>query len=89
MMIPNPFRFIAAMSLAFWYWICRYQVLASVEEQEFRMWQCYMCPFSDNGQCGKCSCFIPAKVVLASEQCPVKRWKRIKCKKNLTRGHSA
>lgn len=28
-------------------------------------------------RCGKCGCYLPAKTKVTSEQCPIKRWKKI------------
>lgn len=89
MIIPNPIRFVAAMSLALWYWMRQYQLLVTPKEYEVRDQKCDICPFNVNGQCVKCSCLLAAKISLASEQCPIKRWKRVKRKKSLTQGHAA
>lgn len=72
------------MSVAFWYWLRGYEVLASREVQSARDWKCFNCSKFDNGQCTLCTCYVPAKVVIASEKCPIGKWGRVKVKKHLT-----
>lgn len=38
---------------------------------------CEGCDFAKEGVCGKCGCLIMAKVMLATEKCPVGKWKRV------------
>lgn len=35
---------------------------------------CDTCEFSDGLQCQKCTCFIPLKIKLSTESCPVGAW---------------
>tara|TARA_R110000751_G_scaffold265734_1_gene364810 strand:- start:28 stop:393 length:366 start_codon:yes stop_codon:yes gene_type:complete len=49
----------------------------SEEQQKERMEICKGCEFykSDgNPTCGKCGCFLKAKVAWASESCPIGKW---------------
>lgn len=73
--IDSPFRAIfAGMKLA----ICKFlgfRVLATEDEQEQRLNECEDCvELTTERQCRVCTCFIDAKVILATEGCPKKLW---------------
>lgn len=65
-------------------WLFGFDVLAN-DNEEMDRWRCCLnCPHrkpipgvSDMGQCQICSCLIEFKVKLASEKCPIGKWKRI------------
>lgn len=81
-MAPSPFRFIYAMARLAWARLRGYETLATTEEAEARLENCYDCPFfSEKGQCLHCGCFVEAKALLLTEQCPIKKWLRVWRKK--------
>jgi hypothetical protein len=61
-------------------WINSGLKLASKEETEKRRQICISCPFWDSlalnstGRCKKCGCSTWAKIKLATESCPEKKW---------------
>jgi hypothetical protein len=83
MKFPNPFRFVLAMARTAWARLRGYEMLVN-EAEEFARWNiCRRCPHRIVGpeligdQCGKCTCLLDAKVLLAMEECPIKKWKRV------------
>ncbi len=74
-----PFRFSAAMWRSFTYWIGGRPVLAPTHEYERRAAICAYCRHNKDGMCDLCACFISAKVLLSSEQCPANppRWLKL------------
>lgn len=44
------------------------------EVEEVRGNTCDTCVHSDGLQCQKCTCFIPLKIKLSTESCPVGAW---------------
>lgn len=79
MAFPNPFRL-------FWSWVVHtvarargYEIHADTVTQDLRQHECNRCPFqsADGWQCNKCGCLLIAKISLALEKCPDKRWGRI------------
>jgi hypothetical protein len=77
-------RSLAAVWRTFWFRLCGYQIIVSVEAQEWRALKCDGCPFRVDEQCGKCGCFVEAKTWLAAERCPVGEWHPLRIKKKLT-----
>ena len=51
------------------------QVLAGEQQRMMRLAECSACPnVRDDWRCSRCGCYLPAKVKLATESCPVGRW---------------
>jgi len=77
MTIPNPFSFVAAVFRAVRYWLTGYVVIVPEEVEKWRADHCTCCLFFDEevGQCEECGCPIEAKVMVASEYCPLGKWK--------------
>lgn len=60
-----------------------FRILANAEEVEERLNECEDCDrLTEERQCRDCGCFVDAKTMLAMEQCPRKKWKRIKAVKS-------
>ena len=49
-------------------------VYAAKEDIERRRDICQGCEFFNGSQCAKCGCYYSAKIILATEQCPVGKW---------------
>jgi hypothetical protein len=74
----------AASRVRIVYWKLRGWRIWTVEAEDEERWsKCFMCPHADfsEGVCGLCGCPLEAKLLLASERCPDKRWARVKVKK--------
>jgi hypothetical protein len=80
--LPNPFRFFAAMGRALWCWVRGERIIVPPDVAEMREDRCYGgCPHRVDDQCGICTCVIVAKVWFADEQCADKknrRWRKWK-----------
>ena len=52
----------------------------SQEEQDRRLAICHICEFWDSGQgrCSKCACFGQFKTWLASQECPIGKWGKVR-----------
>jgi len=79
MRFPNPFRALGSMCVLL-YAKCRgYEVFASDPVVKVRWEKCEICrdrcPLTN--QCDLCSCFLDAKIPLATERCPAKKWFRV------------
>jgi uncharacterized protein DUF6171 len=37
---------------------------------------CAACPSNDNGWCVRCTCYIPLKTQLSTEECPLDLWQK-------------
>lgn len=85
MIFPNPLRGFVAVLQVLWYRMRGYEILADPATALARRETCYDCEFHYDGQCQICTCHIGAKTVLLPEQCPRKKWLRVKRKKTLTR----
>lgn len=74
-----PLRFFAAIGRVIHNLYFGKRVGVSEEVVKQRESICSNCPHNDDSMCSLCSCFIPVKVLLASEQCPDKppRWNRV------------
>lgn len=83
MNLLSPFRFVGALIRSGWWELRGYEALAPVADQMIRVEICGNCPFldPDKGECRVCGCDVDAKTVLASEQCPKRKWLRIKRKR--------
>jgi hypothetical protein len=87
---PNPLRFFAAIARSTWAKLRGYDVFVS-EPVERERWQiCRRCPWmipaafnsiAGADQCRICGCFLDAKLTLAMEQCPKKKWLAVWTKK--------
>ncbi len=77
--LAAPFRLSAAAWRSFRYWLDDQPVITPKYECEKRKAICSYCRHNDSGMCGLCACFIDAKVLLSSEQCPDSppRWNKI------------
>jgi len=54
-----------------------YDPIAPTIAQNRRLEICNMCDFFQDGECLKCGCSVVAKTMMATEKCPVGRWKRL------------
>lgn len=80
----RPFKFLMAMARVAWAKARGYRTLATEEEAEDRLDICLDCPFlapESNYRCKICTCFVEAKVLLTTEECPKKKWLAIWSKK--------
>jgi len=71
------FTFVTSMVRVWHARLFGYKVLADPELQSARYNRCQKCPFCVEDQCLKCGCLIYAKISLATEQCPIKTWRRV------------
>lgn len=56
-----------------------YRVLATDDEVHQRLDQCLPCDeLTLEGDCRVCGCDVVAKTNLTTEQCPLKKWRRIR-----------
>jgi hypothetical protein len=76
MIVPNPFRFLAAM----WRIVCAMfrgkTVVLPDDTVEEREATCSTCPFLDGGWCTQCTCWIELKAQLRTEDCPKGYWRK-------------
>lgn len=77
---PNPFRFVRAMWRAFIGWLHGGSVMVDDETLKVRGAICNTClRFNrDFLQCEECGCFIPLKLNLKTEACPLGKWARVR-----------
>ena len=77
--MKTVFRFFRAMYHALLYLLSGRPVIAPEMIRKHRQTICKYCKYNDHNFCRKCSCVIPAKICLASEQCPdtPPRWKSL------------
>ncbi len=47
------------------------------EQKRIRLELCDPCEFKKDARCGKCGCYLRAKVKMATEACPVGKWMAI------------
>lgn len=52
-------------------------ILATEEVRGARRAICEPCEFNYGGRCERCSCHIGIKVMLNTEQCPERKWKKV------------
>lgn len=77
MMIPNPFRFIAAMWRVLWSATVKAEdPIASPEVVAERTRECDGCAYLRGDQCSACKCFVGVKRLFTTEQCPKGFWIR-------------
>lgn len=72
MRFPNPFKFFVAI----WRWLRSGGEFVSFRKEQKRLAVCKQCPFYDRRiqQCDVCTCFVPLKVKLKTEDCPYGYW---------------
>ena len=79
MIFPNVFTGLVAAVRLVWYRLRGYRIIATEDEQNWRLLNgCFDCVFNVEDQCLKCTCYIPAKIALTAERCPIGKWERIK-----------
>lgn len=71
------FTFIGSMVRVWYARLFGYKVLVDPDIQSVRYHRCINCKFCKEDQCQKCGCLIYAKISLATEQCPIKTWRRV------------
>jgi hypothetical protein len=54
-----------------------YEILATGEEMQKRLDICRYCPHNVCLTCDACGCPLQSKVMLNTEQCPLKKWNRV------------
>jgi hypothetical protein len=83
-MIMAFLRFVRTFFRVKWARWNGYEVLAPDWAVRYRWRKCKACPAFDGAQCVRCQCLVEAKVMLAVEACPLKKWEAIWVKKGLT-----
>lgn len=71
MKFPNP---ITALKAFF-----RFAKLPEIVPQLVELgrgFTCHSCEHNVDNQCQKCTCFIPLKIKLSTESCPLGKWKQ-------------
>ena len=71
------FKFFTAWVLNTWASFAGYHALVSPELMKIRHNRCQRCKFYQDGGCLKCGCLIEAKIMLATEKCPIDKWRRV------------
>lgn len=75
----SPFRVFAALCRSLYAQARGYEILSSSAVEADRLGLCFACDQYDepDEQCRKCGCLVRAKVLLATEKCPIGKWKRV------------
>lgn len=82
--LDTPFRWLAAQARRFFAWMLDYETMVSDAQWGERRAQCSACEeLVNDEQCRICTCFVDAKAMLALEQCPKKKWRRVWTKKHI------
>lgn len=76
------FSFLAAFAMSTWASLRGYKTLVSPELQKVRYRRCKRCICYQEGICTQCGCLIEAKILLATEKCPLGKWRRVWVKNN-------
>lgn len=73
-------RYLGSRVRIVWWKLRGWETFVSCEVFGLRMDDCATCPHRDEekDECRLCGCPIEAKTVLASEKCPIDKWKRQK-----------
>lgn len=52
------------------------KIIAAQEVRQERLKKCMSCEHlkQPKNRCGKCGCFVSAKVLFQSAKCPIKKW---------------
>lgn len=81
--LRTPINAFLAMLRAFWWSLRGYRVLVDEADELERKAECLNCDeyAEESGQCKICTCLIEAKTRVASEQCPKRKWLRVKQKR--------
>lgn len=74
----SPARFALAILRTAYARARGYRVLAEDVEQDARLYVCSSCSENNDGDCRICGCNLFAKTILTAEQCPLKKWRRIR-----------
>jgi hypothetical protein len=74
-------KFLAAWGRYWWARLRGYEVLASPELQSVRYNRCQRCEHNSEDVCALCGCLIYGKIALNTEECPARKWRRMKVKK--------
>ncbi len=69
MKFPNPLKFLKAL-LRF----SKRPEVVPPEIENKRGETCDNCEHREGFQCQKCTCFIPLKIKLSTESCPIQKW---------------
>lgn len=80
----TPFRALVASLRLVWARWRGYETLATDAEAEDRRDICHECEEFVEGQCAVCTCYVDAKTMLLTEQCPKNKWFRVWRKRRLT-----
>jgi hypothetical protein len=43
---------------------------------QYRMSECNKCEWKNNDMCKACGCYLPAKTLVKSENCPLNKWQQ-------------
>jgi len=80
--ILSPFRAIAASIRLSWWKLRGFRIFVTEDEELERLAICYECEsfVPETEQCAVCTCWVNLKTKLASEQCPKRKWLRLKSK---------
>lgn len=84
-MKPSFFNFFKAWLLHTYASVAGFKTLASPELAQVRFRRCVGCQFHKEGICLKCGCLIEAKVLLATEKCPIGKWRRVWIRQNTSK----
>lgn len=78
MTIPNPWTFLKAVGRFLLALIRHEPVIVPEDVEQERLNECHWCDSYDPeaDQCEDCSCPVMAKVMLSTEFCPRKKWKK-------------
>lgn len=79
MKFSSPFRVFAAVARQLWAQARGYEILAPPLVESNRINLCFDCEHynEEHEQCMKCTCLVRAKVLLATEKCPIGKWQRV------------
>jgi hypothetical protein len=77
MKFPSPRKFLAAL-----FRFAQRPEVVPPRVELIREARCTLCPENENSQCQQCSCFIPLKVKLSTESCPIGKWREYYTPKN-------
>jgi len=69
MKFPNPITALKAL-----FRFSKRPELVPQDVEDARTECCDRCEHSSGNQCQKCTCYIPLKVKLSTESCPIKKW---------------
>lgn len=78
-------QFVGELVRALYARLLGYAAMADADVEENRLEKCLSCPelVEETEQCGVCSCFVRAKVMVAVSKCPKGYWSAVWVKKQL------